>query len=101
MEGPMTFSLQPAHTVAPVVRRRLTGLEIRALRFLGRRREATVPASLPPWIRRHVVELWRRGIILVWYRQVPDQTPSLQGPYCSLSDGGVALARAFDNRGRR
>ena len=51
---------------------------------------------LPKALRRAVPGLWRRGLIEVWYRQVPDQSPSLNGPFFGLSlDGRRMVSLIF------
>jgi hypothetical protein len=76
--------------------RRLSQGEIGVLRSLIRRSGAGGAAvTLSRWQRRLVVELWRRQLVYVWYRQAPETVPSLQGPYFSLSIAGLRLASLF------
>jgi hypothetical protein len=76
--------------------RRLHGGEINILRSLVRRSASFGgAATLSRWQRRLVVELWRRDLVHVWYRQVPEAGPSLQGPYFTLSIAGFRLASLF------
>jgi hypothetical protein len=39
--------------------------------------------------------LWRRDLVEIWYRQVPDEQPSMRGPFYTLSLSGWNLASRF------
>jgi len=73
---------------------RLTGHEINILRSIIRRSGGR-PVTLSRFHRRLVAPLWRRGLIEAWYRQAPENTPSLQGPLFTLSIAGARLAACF------
>lgn len=71
---------------------RLSRSQIVLLRSLFRRSGGR-PISIERWQRGPSVPLWRRGIVEIWYRQVPDE--GSQGPYFSLTISGARLASAF------
>lgn len=78
--------------------RRLTGREINLLRFLAMhalKLSGMAGVMLSRRDRGLAAPLWRRGLINCWYRQAPETTPSLQGPYFSLSHAGLRLAEKF------
>jgi len=66
--------------------------QVRVLRHLALRCGMGGNVLLPRPLRRAVPSLWRRGLVEVWYRQVPDQTPSLCGPFYGLTLDGRRLA---------
>lgn len=72
---------------------RLTRGEISVLRSLVRRSGIGRPVSLNRIERRHAVPLWRRSLIEVWSRYVPEF--GSQGPYFSLTVAGHRLASLF------
>ena len=80
---------------APAPRRRLHAGEINILRSLVRRSAGGLAVTLNRGQRRMVVELWRRDLVHVWYRQTPSTVPSPQGPYFTLSIAGFRLASLF------
>lgn len=86
--------------VRPPVRRRLYRYEIAVLRDLAKRAGASGRVSLATRQRRDVVDLWRRGFVEVWYRQ-SCETPSLRGPFFSLTVTGFHLATAFLSPSKR
>jgi hypothetical protein len=75
--------------------RRLTQAEIAVLRYLTSHGAAGRPVTLPLRLREVVVPLWRMRLVEVWYRQVPEDQPSLQGAYYTLSMAGVRRAAPF------
>lgn len=75
--------------------RRLNRNEISLLRFLAAMANSQFAARLTRRQRADALPLWRRGIVCAWYRQVPDCTPALQGPYWTLSARGMRLAVQF------
>lgn len=75
------------------LRERLSNLQIIILRSLLKRGADVRPVSLQTWMRRATVHLWRRGLIEVWYRQVPDH--GSRGPFYSLTIVGARLAEQF------
>lgn len=77
-------------------RERLNNGQIILLRSLVRRGGGRA-VSIDRWRRRSAATLWRRGLIEIWYRQSPDEQPSLQGPYYSLTMNGFHLASHFFN----
>lgn len=79
--------------------RRLNGRQIGVLRSLIRRAGATARVSLYRGQRPAAVSLWRRGLVEVWYRQVPGD--AMQGPYFALTIAGWQLASAFVGREAR
>lgn len=54
-----------------------------------------MPVSLPKWQRRSTVDLWRRGLVRIFYEQTLDANPSLQGPFYALTMVGARLAQEF------
>jgi hypothetical protein len=74
---------------------RLTRREIVILRSLFKRGAAVRAVSLVKWMRKYIVDLWRRGLVEVWYRQSLDARPSLDGPFYSLTIHGAYLASQF------
>lgn len=47
---------------------------------------------VPRALRRAVPPLWRRGLVEIWYRQTPDQSAALRGPFYGLSLDGRRMA---------
>lgn len=78
-------------------RKRLNWPQINALRSLAMRSGGKTAVALDERQRAHIAPLWRRGIVEVWYRQVPAEMgePILRGPFFSLSIPGFQLASAF------
>jgi hypothetical protein len=72
--------------------RRLTGAEIGILRSLFTRSNG-VPVTLLRRDRALVVPLWRRRLLDVWTRYVPDDGGL--GPYYALTLAGQRLASHF------
>jgi hypothetical protein len=72
----------------------LTNREIALLLHLMQRVGLSGRMSLPPARRVHVVALWRRHLIEVWYRCVPDEGNS-NGPYFNLTVDGYQLAASL------
>lgn len=79
------------------VRPRLDNFQIAILRSLGVRGGNGRAITLKDGQRTSALPLWRRGIVEIWYRQSPDEQPSLQGPYFALSMTGAMLAAKFLN----
>lgn len=52
------------------------------------------PATLTRDQREAMVPLWRRGLVEMWFKHVPD-APTSRGPYFSLTDRGTALTLAI------
>ncbi len=78
--------------------RRLNGREIKLLRFLAMhalRSHGISGVTLKPSDRAVIIPLWRRGLVNTWFRQVPNCSPSPQGPYFTLSHAGLRLAESF------
>lgn len=69
--------------------------EIVIMRSLFLRGASLRCVSLAKWMRKHVVSLWRRGLVEVWYRQSLEPRPSLDGPFYSLTIHGAYLASMF------
>ncbi len=81
--------------IASLVRRRLHGEQIALLRHLGRRAlhsHGIAGVSLSKAERAIAVKLWRRGLVNIWFRKVPSNQPSLQGPFFAPSHVGMRLA---------
>lgn len=66
--------------------------QIRVLRHLALHCGMGGNVTLPKGLRRATPGLWRRGLVEIWYRQIPDQSPSLRGPFYGLSLDGRRLA---------
>lgn len=71
---------------------RLTRQEDIILRWLIERGAQGRAITLEKWCRTHVIGLWRRGLVEIWYRQAVDAQPSLQGPYYGLTLNGAYIA---------
>jgi hypothetical protein len=52
-----------------VMRERLNNLQIIIMRSLFTRGGSATPISLSPWQRQSTLNLWRRGLVHIWYRQ--------------------------------
>ncbi len=76
-------------------RERLTDKQIMLLRFLAKRGAQIRAVTLARWQRVIAVALWRRGLIEMWWRTVPDDT--MQGPYFGLTIVGARVASSFLN----
>jgi len=72
---------------------RLTNREIVILRSLLRRGAAVVAVSLVRWQRKFVINLWRRELVEIWYRQSP--TGSFEGPFFRFTKVGAIVAEKF------
>jgi hypothetical protein len=80
------------------VRERLTAIQVSIVRSLAKRGGTIRPVSLEKsWHQKFVLPLLKRGLIEIWYRQSPGETPALQGPYFGLTIGGAQLASHFLN----
>ena len=80
------------------LRSRLNTIQIAIMRSLVLRGGSVRPVSLErTWHRKFTPALLRRGLIEIWYRQSPGETPALQGPYFGLTIGGAQLASHFIN----
>jgi hypothetical protein len=77
------------------VRSRLDRFQIAILRSLITRGGNGRAITLKTGQRTSALPLWRRGIVEIWYRQSPDEQPSLQGPYYALTLSGEQLASRF------
>jgi hypothetical protein len=74
---------------------RLTPGQLYVVKDLFRRGGPGCPVTMPFSRRRPIPGLWRRGIVQVWHRQVPDDAPGVRGPFYSLSLDGRRLAAAI------
>lgn len=74
---------------------RLDNGQIVLMRSLLQRGGALKAISINTWQRKSAVPLWRRGLIEIWYRQSPDNSPSFQGPYYALTIFGAKIASYF------
>lgn len=72
---------------------RLTNSEIVIMRSLFKRGGGATPISLLSWMQRFALNLWRRGLIEIWYRQSIDA--GLVGPFCTLTLHGARMAQSF------
>ncbi len=76
--------------------RRLHAGEIAVLRSLFKRATpSSSPISLSLRERKAIAYLWRRRLVDVWFRHVPDCVPNTQGPYFALTIAGFRMAAAF------
>lgn len=76
-------------------RSRLSKIQIAIMCGLHKRGASLMPVSLPKWQRRSTVDLWRRGLVRIFYEQTLDANPSLQGPFYALTVVGARLAQEF------
>jgi hypothetical protein len=76
-------------------RERLSNLQIVIMRSLFKRGGTATPISLFAWQHRSTLDLWRRGLIEIWYKQAADANPSLRGPFYTLTIAGTRLAQSF------
>lgn len=76
-------------------RERLTNSQIVLLRSLIKRGASIRAVTIAHWQRVVALPLWRRGLIDMWWRNVPDD--SMQGPYFGLTIVGARLASEFVN----
>lgn len=74
---------------------RLSRSQIVILRSLMKRGADCRAITIDKWQREPTIPLWRSGIVEIWYRQSPDTSPSLQGPFYSLTIAGARLASNF------
>ena len=72
---------------------RLNNREIVILRALIKRGAQSRPVSLKKWKRKFVVNLWRRGLVEIWFRQSVDNGST--GPFYALTIFGASLASQF------
>ena len=77
------------------IKSRLSNLQIVILRSLVKRGASSTPISLSKWQRRSSIALWRRGLIDIWFRQLPSECPSPRGPFYTLTIIGARLAFDF------
>ena len=86
-------------------RTRLTQRQIWLLIYLARVTACTDGTAAAGWLKKRdratAVELWRRGLVEVWYRQSPLAELSLMGPFYSLSQDGLKLVAAILSRNNR
>ena len=71
---------------------RLPPSQVRVLKHLALYCGMGGNVVLPKPLRRAAPGLWRRGLVEVWYRQIPGQSPSLRGPFYGLSLDGRRMA---------
>jgi hypothetical protein len=76
-------------------RERLTNSQIILLRSLIKRGASIRAVTIAQWQRVVALPLWRRGLIDMWWRGVPDD--SMRGPYFGLTIVGARLASEFVN----
>lgn len=76
-------------------RERFTNSQIVLLRSLMKRGASIRAVTVVQWQRVIALPLWRRGLIDMWWRSVPDD--SMQGPYFGLTIVGARLAAEFVN----
>jgi len=74
-------------------RERLNNRHIVVLRTLVKRDLTARGITLPAWLRKPSIHLWRRSLVEIWYRQSP--TGSLEGPFFRLAAFGADLALKF------
>lgn len=82
------------------LRERLDNLQIVILRSLMKRGGNVTPVSLPTWQRKRAVNLWRRGLVDVWFRKCRYGGEEA-GPLFSLTIVGARLALDFLNTAPR
>lgn len=77
----------------PLNSERLSNRQIATLKQLAVCCSNGNPAALSPSQREAMAPLWRREIVEVWYRVVPDE--GNRGPFYRLSPRGWALINAI------
>lgn len=76
-------------------RDRLSNRQIAALKHLAVCCSGGGQCTMTRGYREALGPLWRQGIVEIWYRQTPDANPSLQGPFCRLTEPGWRLTNAI------
>jgi len=79
--------------IAREVRERLNRRQIMLLKTLARHGGHRAIA-IARYLQDIAATMWRRELVEIWYRQVPEQ-PSLRGPFYALSLAGWKLASSF------
>jgi hypothetical protein len=77
------------------MREHLNNFQIYTVKSLLKRGASVTPVSVANWEREFMPRLWRRGLVEIWYRQQLDGSPSLRGPYYTLTHSGALLAEAL------
>jgi hypothetical protein len=72
---------------------RLNNKHIVVLRTLAKCDTTARGITLPKWMRRPSIHLWRRSLIEIWYRQ--SQSGAFEGPFFRLTEIGAFLALKF------
>ena len=75
------------------MRARLKPAEVVALRSLISRGAQFTPVGLLSWQKKFVLDLWRREIVTIWFRQAPGL--GMQGPFYGLSIHGSYVASSL------
>lgn len=75
-------------------RTRLSAQEITVLLYMLERCALTGRITIPPKRRAGVNTLWRRYLVDIWYRCVPDEGVA-HGPYFNLTADGYQIACAI------
>ena len=74
-------------------RERFTNSQIVLLRYLIKRGASLHAVTVARWQRVVALPLWHRGLIDIWWRQIPGTPP--QGPYLGLTIVGARIASSF------
>lgn len=74
-------------------RERFTHSQIVLLRYLIQRGASLRAVTVAQWQRVIALPLWHRGLIDIWWRQIPGTPP--QGPYIGLTIVGARIAASF------
>lgn len=74
-------------------RERFTNSQIVLLRYLIKHGASIRAVTVAQWQRVIALPLWHRGLVEIWWRQIPGCPP--QGPYLGLSIVGARIASSF------
>lgn len=76
-------------------RERFTRSQIILLRYLIKHGASIRAITVAQWQRVVALPLWHRGLVEIWWKQNPGESPS--GPFLGLSIVGARLAYEFSN----
>lgn len=74
-------------------RERLTNSQIVLMRYLAKRGAHLQAITVAQWQRVVALPLWHRGLVDMWWRQIPGTPP--QGPYLGLTIVGARIASSL------
>jgi hypothetical protein len=77
------------------MRERLNNFQVFIMKSLLKRGASVTPVSIPNWQREFMPRLYRRGLVVIWYRHLHDVYPTPRGPFYTLTHAGVRLADAL------